>query len=540
MYANMSYSCNMWALGLAFVCLLTGNSAFYLPGVAPHDYEFDEEVELKVNMLDSIKTQLPYDYYSLQMCRPETVKEAAENLGEILGGDQIETSPFEIRMQKTEACKVLCTKKLSVPQMTLFNSRILDEYRVNYIVDNIPAATAFWLVSEHEDGTETSEKIYQKGYPLGAIVDSGETWLNNHVRLNLYYHEDASAFDGYRIVGFEVEAFSVNHKFDGAGRLTTCDGLNKIVDDSNPFVLRKADGSFDVDGKEVIFTYDVAWISSPIHWASRWDLYLKMTSSEIHWFSIVNSLVVALLLSAMVAIILVRTLHKDLSRYNELEEMTSEEQAEETGWKLIHGEVFRTPERAGLFSIFIGTGCQILAMTLFTLGFACLGFLSPSNRGSLMTACLLLFVCMGFLAGYYSTRTFKMFGLVDWKANTLKTSLFFPGVIFGVFFVLNLFVWGEKSSGAVPFGTLVALLLLWLGISAPLVYLGSYFGFKRDAIKHPLRVNNIPRMVPAEIVWYHAWSIGIRACSLFQISPNAPPVLLLHSRSALSFQHIYS
>jgi len=133
--------------------------------------------------------------------------------------------------------------------------------------------------------------------------------------------------------------------------------------------------------------------------------------------------------------------------------------------------------------------------------FAVLGFLSPANRGGLMTA-LLLFVFMGMVAGYSSTRIYKMFKLVDWKKNTLGTALFFPGIIFTVFFILNLFVWGEKSTGAVPFGSLVALLVLWLGISVPLVYLGSYFAFKKPALEPPVKVNNIPRMLLPEQSWY--------------------------------------
>ena len=52
----------------------------------------------------------------------------------------------------------------------------------------------------------------------------------------------------------------------------------------------------------------------------------------------------------------------------------------------------------------------------------------------------------------------------------------FPGAIFAIFFVLNLIIWGEKSSGAVPFGTLFALLCMWFGISVPLTFVGSYFG----------------------------------------------------------------
>ena len=90
---------------------------------------------------------------------------------------------------------------------------------------------------------------------------------------------------------------------------------------------------------------------------------------------------------------------------------------------------------------------------------------------------------------------------VEWKKNILLTSCLFTGVIFSIFFTLNFFVWGEKSSGAVPFGTMFALLVLWFGISVPLVFLGSYFGYRRKAGELPVRINQIPRQVP-EQVWY--------------------------------------
>ena len=72
---------------------------------------------------------------------------------------------------------------------------------------------------------------------------------------------------------------------------------------------------------------------SPIRWASRWDTYLSMADDQIHWFSIVNSLMIVLFLSGMVAMIMLRTLHRDISQYNQLE--TAEEAQEETGWKLV-------------------------------------------------------------------------------------------------------------------------------------------------------------------------------------------------------------
>jgi len=51
---------------------------------------------VKVNKLTSIKTQLPYTYYSVPYCRPPTIVDSAENLGEVLRGDRIENSPYVV------------------------------------------------------------------------------------------------------------------------------------------------------------------------------------------------------------------------------------------------------------------------------------------------------------------------------------------------------------------------------------------------------------------------------------------------------------
>ena len=51
---------------------------------------------------------------------------------------------------------------------------------------------------------------------------------------------------------------------------------------------------------------------------------------------------------------------------------------------------------------------------------------------------------------------------------------------------------------AVPFGTLIALFMLWFGISVPLVFVGSYFGYKKPAPDDPVRTNKIPRQIPEQ------------------------------------------
>ena len=50
-----------------------------------------------------------------------------------------------------------------------------------------------------------------------------------------------------------------------------------------------------------------------------------------------------------------------------------------------------------------------------------------------------------------------------------------------------------------PFGTLIALFMLWFGISVPLVFVGSYFGYKKHAPDDPVRTNKIPRQIPEQV-----------------------------------------
>ena len=145
--------------------------------------------------------------------------------------------------------------------------------------------------------------------------------------------------------------------------------------------------------------------------------------------------------------IMLNTLKRDFQRY-ERGDGALEEGQEETGWKLVHGDVFRPPVMAGWLTVMVGTGVQLGISLLFLISFACFGFLSPANRGVLMQSMLFLFVFMGTFGGFTSARLFRMFKGTRWRSNGLWTALLFPGITFAIFFTLNLFIWGEKSSGA--------------------------------------------------------------------------------------------
>lgn len=61
-----------------------------------------------------------------------------------------------------------------------------------------------------------------------------------------------------------------------------------------------------------------------------------------------------------------------------------------------------------------------------------------------------------------------------------QTGILYPSIVCGVSLFLNLFIWGKRSSGAVPFSTMMAILLMWFGISFPLVFMGFYFGYRKQ------------------------------------------------------------
>ena len=61
-----------------------------------------------------------------------------------------------------------------------------------------------------------------------------------------------------------------------------------------------------------------------IRWASRWDYILSsVPQSNVQWFSLINSVLITVFLSAMVGMILLRSLHRDIARYNQAETSVS-------------------------------------------------------------------------------------------------------------------------------------------------------------------------------------------------------------------------
>lgn len=468
-------------------------SSFYLPGIAPTNYQEGEKLAVMANKLTSPKNKLPYDYYSLPVCGSDHKKDLPSkpvNLGQVLMGDRMKPTDYDFAMKVSANCKMLCTVKVDSEKLKALYQRIKERYVVRLNLDNMPIVI--------RGKTASNRVAYQFGYDIGILKPDGKLYINNHLKFKVFYNDPkqpsnpfnsiadiSKASDGHRIVGFEVDTYSVKHEIkDGKPTSRTCPVSNTM----DPMEVK--------EDSIIAYTYDVEYIPSFQRWATRWDKLLEANSElrQIQWFSIVNSLMISLFLTAVVGTVLLRTVLRDFSRYNALEE---EDEEDTTGWKLVHGDVFRTPSYPTFLAIFCGSGCQTLWMVTITLFFALLGFLSPAYRGGLITTMLSLWVLASSACGYASARVYSSFDNVQQrKVVTLGAGFLFPGLTFTVFFVLNLFVWGSGSSGAVPFTTLLLLLFMWFGISVPLVFAGAYIGYRTKRYDFPCRTNQIPRQIP--------------------------------------------
>lgn len=351
----------------AILSLSSVSTAFYLPGVAPSSYDKDQNVPLFVNHLtpsfsrdDQLHSVFAYDYYhpAFHFCQPaDGPKDARESLGSILFGDRIQSSPIELHMAQNESCKAICKEEIFDARSAKFtNRRISQGYNINWLVDGLPAA-------QLNLDSNTQTEFYSPGFSLGYLDDNGQASLNNHFDILIDYHRVGfSGKDKLRVVGVLVQPESRSDS-----RLLD-DGTAECGTRGNPVILSEEGET------SVTWTYSVYWRESSTVWATRWDKYLHVYDPKIHWFSLINSAVFVVFLVGMVSMILVRALRKDIARYNRLDTFNLEDLdgtsaavedgiQEDSGWKLVHGDVFRSPKAPLLLSVLLGNGAQLFMMT---------------------------------------------------------------------------------------------------------------------------------------------------------------------------------
>ena len=208
-------------LVLVLVSLVQTSHQFYVPGVAPQDFSDGDKIEVRVDgpkyfqdinyfyqvraiKMTSAHTQLPYEYYSLDLCKPDqgVLVYSSQNLGQIIRGERIVNTPYSVEMARNAKCRVLCRDKTWDAKASKdAGYRIEHEYFVHLIMDNLPCATRFTVPESESDQ-------YEPGYRLG-YVSNGKNYIYNHLKFVLKYHKDEER-NSFRVVGFLIEPQSVD------------------------------------------------------------------------------------------------------------------------------------------------------------------------------------------------------------------------------------------------------------------------------------------------------------------------------------------
>ncbi|KAJ6926283.1 hypothetical protein NC651_010647 [Populus alba x Populus x berolinensis] len=175
-----------------------------------------------------------------------------------------------------------------------------------------------------------------------------------------------------------------------------------------------------------------------------------------------------------------RVLKNDFVKYAHDEE--SAEDQEETGWKYIHGDVFRYPKYK-----------SVLAAALVSFILIIVELFSPHWLSYMPYSWDCWLHCSLFLLPTGRNKLVR---------NLLLTGGLFCGPLLLTFSFLNTVAITYSATAALPFGTIVVIFLIWALVTTPLLVLGGIAGKNSKAeFQAPCRTTKYPREIPL-LPWY--------------------------------------
>mmetsp|Transcript_31167 Transcript_31167/g.57803 ORF Transcript_31167/g.57803 Transcript_31167/m.57803 type:complete len:689 (+) Transcript_31167:181-2247(+) len=514
-----------------------------------HRYKEGDHVDLWVNKIGPYANpQEAYEYYVLPYCAPDTRHHPdneggswnalkAHSIGERLGGHALRHSGHDLiypgaTPSQSGVLETCTTAPLTVDQVRLFATAAEDQWFYQMYVDDLPV---WGMVGEMLPDLDAA-----KGEHFGNDLSHLEEAVAKH-------SENGGEFKAYV---YTKRTLHVSYN---------ADRIIKVDLTSEPSSLTEVK-----TGATLKFELDVQWAKTTTPFHSRFDRYLDHAffKHQIHWFSIFNSFMMVLFLMGLVALILLRTLRKDYARYNltntatigvtsgDVEEGESDAEededgkplmkehqsntphatgVEDSGWKQVHGDVFRAPRFLPLLAAILGTGWQVVTLVMGVVLFAVAGPLHGEvheERGEVLTAILVFYSLSSVVAGYASGSYFKLYyattsagrskaasgasgvgGATQWQLTMVLTVLLLPTIMAVVLSVLNGIALIYGTIYYIPFLVLLKLFFLWVFVSVPLCILGTLLGRHaklggNKSQPFPCRVNAIPRPIPEDTPWY--------------------------------------
>ncbi|KAB1227197.1 putative phagocytic receptor 1b [Morella rubra] len=434
-----------------------------------HRYNVGDAVPLFANKVGPLNNPSEtYYYYDLPFCRPvgvilpsdkqydlsfmgDPVIRKKESFGEVLNGDRLSNALYELKFREHKTGETLCKKKLKVSEVAKFRDAVIDDFYFQMYFDDLPLWGFIGRVEE--EGEILGEK-------------RAKYYLFRHVQFDALYNRD-------RVV--EIRAFG---------------DPTHVVDITEDVEI------------DVTFTYSVIWNESSAKFENRMDRYTRASvvpiRQQIHWFSFINSIVIIVLLMGLLALLFMRRLKNDMRKCAN----GDEEEDKEVGWKYIHGDVFRCPPHLSLFCAVLGTGTQLLILVFVLFLLAFLGVLYPYNRGALFGALVFVYSITSAVAGYTAASFHSQFADSGWEGSVRLAGFLYLGPLFVMVSILNTVAMSYGATAALPFSTIMVILLVCTLVAIPLLALGGVIGHRwRSEFQAPCATKRYHREIPP-LAWY--------------------------------------
>eukprot|EP01083_Nonionella_stella_P075784 206138_1 len=482
-------------MALFLLCLTLFAFTPILSDEASHEYTDGESITVWVNKVGPFnnptetyayfKSHVPFCNKAEEMSAKhhEIHYSKFDGLGSLLEGNNLVHSGIPMKFKQNQDKQTDCTMKLDSTKAQALADAIASKYWYQMFIDDLPV---WGMVGEY--------------LPLSA-----ETAHHHHDNLQ---HVEDEQFDYDALTGkhiatyphvFTHKAFSLSYHEKRVIEIN--------LTSEHPVLIRTGDGN---EPQSITMTYSVEWRhDSTIEFRNRFDRYLdfEFFEHQIHWFALWNSFMLVIFLVGMVSMVVLRALKKDYERLQQHSDSHDDYESftEETGWKKLHGDVFRKPFQLPVFAAIVGTGYQIYTGTLLVILLAIAGR-AYDTRGTVVTSCVTTYAVTSLINGYTQSQTFLTYSNnqdPEWKTAMIASGVLFPSVGFLVTFCLNMLSVSYAATNAVSFGTYCVILAIWV-FAMILLFIGTLVGrstFVKS--KPPSAVNkNFVHPIPTDRAWY--------------------------------------
>lgn len=269
--------------------------------------------------------------------------------------------------------------------------------------------------------------------------------------------------------------------------------------------------------------YSVEWVdrsNEPVGDAGNRVAKIPM----IRWLGVFNSSFLTVLIIMMLLLIFMQILRSEFSRYfpmgeDDLNLAFDEDPIEMKGWKLLHGDIFRSPKYRMILSSFVGNGIQILFVGLII----CITdnvsmFRNLSFDMDTLKFLLVLFTISSYISGFVSSYIYTSMGGKKFKYNVFLTCFIY---ILPVFLLVISMKSLTSASGPNFFNiySSVKVFSIYSMVSLPLCFLGGLFGQSRSKkhFKFPCKTNRLPRQIPKQ-KWYNSQKLQLIVSGILPFS----------------------